>query len=145
MLKKTIKYENFLGIEVEEDFYFNYTLAEIASMKLREAGGIEAKLQKIVNTKDQPKLFELFTDLILNAYGEISPDGKRFIKSKELSEAFSQTEAFSQLFMELLGDEKAAADFVTACMPASIQAEMIKQAKQTTRKTTKKLTNEKAS
>ena len=52
--------------------------------------------------------------------------GKRFIKSKELSEAFSQTEAYSQLFMELATDADAASKFVNGIVPA--QETAVKQA-----------------
>ena len=63
-------------------------------------------------------LIDLFKDLILRSYGEKSADGRRFIKSKELSTAFSQTEAYSELFMELVTDAEKAAEFVNGITPA---------------------------
>lgn len=50
-------------------------------------------------------------------YGEKSPDGKRFVKSEELSTAFSQTEAYSQLYMELATDADKAAEFINGVIP----------------------------
>ena len=58
-----------------------------------------------------------FKDLVLKSYGEKSADGKRFIKTPEISEAFSQTEAYSVLFMELATDADAAAAFVNGIIP----------------------------
>jgi hypothetical protein len=71
---------------------------------------------------------QIFKDLILRAYGEKSADGKRFMKSKELSEAFAQTEAYSILFMELATDADAAAKFVNGIVPADV-AKQIANAK----------------
>lgn len=117
MLKKTIKYVDYDNNEREEDFYFNLTSAEITEMELSEKGGLVKTIHKIVAEKDGQRIVEIFKDLILRAYGEKSVDGKRFIKSKELSEAFEQTEAYSQLFMSLAQDAGAAADFVNGIIP----------------------------
>jgi hypothetical protein len=74
-------------------------------------------ISRIVAAQDAPAIIKIFKDLILKAYGEKSLDGKRFIKSPELSDAFSQTEAYSQLFMELATDADAAANFVNGIVP----------------------------
>ena len=117
MLKKTMTYTDYNGNERTEDFYFNLSKAELAEMELSTDGGVEQSIRKIVNAKDNKKIVEEFKKLILKSYGEKSDDGKRFIKSKELSEAFSQTEAYSDLFMELATDADAAADFVNGIIP----------------------------
>ena len=120
MLKKTITYEDFNGVERTEDFFFNLTEAEIMEMEMTTAGGMAEMIQKIVAAQDVPSIIKIFKDFILKAYGEKSPDGKRFIKSTELSEAFSQTNAYSKLFMELSTDDKAAAAFINGLMPADL-------------------------
>lgn len=120
MLKKTIKYTDFNGTEREEDFYFNFSKAELAEMELSSEGGLEEYIKKIVSTQDNRALVKLFKDLILRSYGEKSLDGKRFIKNDDLREAFSQTEAYSILFMELATDADAAAAFVNGIVPASV-------------------------
>lgn len=118
MLKKTITYTDYNGSERTEDFYFNLTKAEIMEMELTTAGGLSEMIEKIVAAKDAPTIIKVFKDLVLKAYGEKSPDGRRFMKSPEISEAFSQTEAYSQLFMELATDDEAAAKFVNGIIPA---------------------------
>ena len=92
MLKKTITYTDYNGVERTEDFYFNLSKAEIAEMELEIPGGMTALIERITKTKDTPSLVKMFKDLILRAYGEKSDDGRRFIKSKELKESFEQTE-----------------------------------------------------
>ena len=125
MLKKTIKYTDYNGVERTEDFWFNLSKAEIMEMELSTTGGLAELIQKIVKEQDAPAIIKIFKDLILKAYGEKSPDGKRFIKSHELSEAFAQTEAYSNLFMELATDADAAAKFVNGITPVEIPADQV--------------------
>lgn len=117
MLKKTLTYTDYDNNERTEDFYFNLTKAELTEMELSTSGGLETRIRKIIATQDIPEIVVIFKELILKSYGEKSPDGKRFIKSKEISEAFSQTEAYSDLFMKLATDADAAADFVNGITP----------------------------
>lgn len=117
MLKKTVTYTDYNGSERTEDFYFNLTKAEIMEMELTTVGGLSAMIEKIVAAKDGPTIIKTFKDLVLKAYGEKSADGRRFIKSPEIAEAFSQTEAYSQIFMELATDDEAAAKFVNGIIP----------------------------
>lgn len=128
MLKKTIKYTDYNGVERTEDFYFNLSKAELTEMELEVPGGFSAMIQKISKTQDTPSLIKIFKDLILRSYGVKSDDGKRFIKSKELSEEFSQTEAYSELFMELSTNAEAASEFVNGIVPEVIAKEAAKQA-----------------
>ena len=128
MLKKTIEYTDYDGNKRKEDFYFNFSEAELAEMELKVPGGMSATLNRIINSRDDAELVRIFKELILQSYGEKSPDGKRFIKSEELSKAFTQTEAYSKLFMELASDSQEASDFVKAIIPTSIQNEVNKQA-----------------
>lgn len=120
MLKKTVTYVDYNGVERTEDFYFNLSKAEVTEMELSVEGGFSKMLEEIVKSNDNARILELFKEMVLKAYGEKSADGRRFVKSKELSEAFSQTEAYSEIFMELALDEKAAAAFVNGIMPANL-------------------------
>lgn len=124
MLKKTIKYEDYNGTQREEDFYFNLTKAELMEMEMGTTGGLAEMIENVVKAQDAPSIIKIFKDLVLKAYGEKSPDGKRFIKVNDagipLSIGFSQTEAYSQLFMELATDAKAAGDFVNGIIPVNM-------------------------
>ena len=120
MLKKTITYVDYNGTERTEDFYFNLNKAEIMEMEMGTSGGMAEMIQRIVAAQDAPAIIKIFKDLVLKAYGEKSPDGKRFIKNNDLREEFAQTEAYSQLFMELATDSDAAAKFVNGIMPADL-------------------------
>ena len=121
MLKKTITYNDYNGVERTEDFYFNLSKAELMEMEMSISGGLTEMIEKIVATKDGPAIMKIFKELVLKAYGEKSADGKRFEKKNgALAEAFAETEAYSQIFMELATDAKAAADFVNGIVPADL-------------------------
>jgi hypothetical protein len=117
MLKKTIKFNDYNGVEREEDFYFNLSEAEVMEMEMSHNGGITTMIQRIVKEKDQEKIVEIFKDLILRAHGRKSDDGRKFIKNQEIRDDFLHTEAYSKLFMELASSDKAAADFVNGIVP----------------------------
>ena len=118
MLKKSITYTDFNGVERTEDFYFNLTKAELAEMELSTAGGLSEMIQRVVATNDVPTMIKIFKDIIMKSYGEKSIDGKRFMKSEEISNAFVQTEAYSVLFMEMVADVDAASKFLNGVIPA---------------------------
>lgn len=118
MLKRSITYIDYNGNSRTEDFYFNLTQAEVTEMELSVDGGLVEMINRIVAARDGKQIIAMFKDIILRAYGEKSLDGKRFVKSQELRDAFSQTEAYSKLFMELATSADAAAAFVKGIVPA---------------------------
>lgn len=117
MLKETIKYVDYNGTERTEDHYFNLTEAELMELEMSTTGGLAEMIQRIVAAQDAPAIIKIFKELVLRAYGQKSPDGRRFIKNDQLREEFSQTEAYSKLFMKLATDADAAAKFVNGIMP----------------------------
>ena len=121
MFKKTVTYTDYNDVKRTETFFFNLTKAEVLEMELGTVGGLSAMIQGVIDAKDTPALIKIFKELVLKAYGEKSADGKRFVKSPELSEAFSQTEAYSDIFMELATDEAAASAFVKGITPEGLE------------------------
>lgn len=117
MLKKTITYSDYNGADRTEDFYFNLSMAEVTEMQLSTSGGYAAMIERLVAAQDMPAIFKEFKDLIFKSYGIKSPDGKRFIKSSELSTEFMQTEAYSVLLTEISTNAEKAADFVNGVLP----------------------------
>lgn len=118
MLKKVIKYTDYNGTVREEPFYFNLTQAEVTELEVSVEGGLVEMINRIVAAQNGRQIIDTFKDIILKAYGEKSPDGRRFIKNQEVRDAFAQTEAYSQLFMELATNAQAASEFVNGIIPA---------------------------
>lgn len=128
MLKKTISYTDFNGDKQTEDFYFNLTKAEIAEMEMSTKGGLSESIKAIVEAEDTPAIIKIFKKLILDAHGVKSEDGRRFIKTEQSRVEFSQTEAYSELFIGLASDSKEAAKFVNSIVPAEAQKALPKEA-----------------
>lgn len=121
MIKWPITYTDYDGNEHTEDFYFNLSKAEVMEMNLEANGAYGQYLERIVEMRDGKAVAEAFKDIILRSYGEKSPDGRRFIKSKEQTEAFLQTEAYSELYMQLATDEEASERFMRGVLPNIIK------------------------
>lgn len=117
MLSKTIKFTDYHGKEREKEYMFHFTEAECVELQFGTIGGLDALIKHIVETEDMPELIRIFKDVVLKAYGTISEDGMRFEKSEEARIAFSQTPAYSILFMELAQDAKKAAAFFEGVIP----------------------------
>jgi hypothetical protein len=125
MLKKTIAYIDLNGVERKEDFYFNLSKPEILKMQGSVKGGYDVRLKGIAADLNGANIMEFFEDLIKRSYGEKSDDGRRFMKSDEISQAFMETPAYEVLFEELVTDDKAAADFVNSIMPADVTQKVL--------------------
>jgi len=117
MLVKTIKYEDYNGQQREEEFLFNLSKAELIEMELGVEGGLDAKIKRLTQTMNGPEIMKLFKEIIMKSYGIKSDDGKRLIKNEQISLEFTQTEAYSELLMELCSDPEAAANFIKAILP----------------------------
>lgn len=129
MLKKTITYIDLNGVERNEDFYFNLSKPEIVKMQGSVKGGYDVRLKGIAADLNGANIMEFFEDLIKRSYGEKSEDGRRFMKSDEISRAFMETPAYEVLFEELVTNDTAAADFVNAIMPDDVTKKVLENIK----------------
>ena len=127
MLKKTIKYTDYDGVDRTETFYFGLNKSELADMQVSVDGGMEKMLKKIVDAQDGKGIMDGFKMVIRKSYGIKSDDGKRFEKSEKISDEFFQTAAYEALFEELITNAKAASDFINGILPAGM-ADSIKAA-----------------
>lgn len=125
MLKKTIKFTDYDGNEREEDWYFNMNKAELFELESSVNGGFNGILSKIVQDQNGAEIMRIFKELILKCVGKKSNDGRRFEKSEEISNEFLQTEAYSELFMELVTDADKAAKFIEQVMPSEKEIDQV--------------------
>lgn len=132
MISKQITFEGLEG-PITEEFLFHITQAQILELNLPwatedgepenpdEPTGMAKYLQDIVATKDNLKIYEQFKKIVLMAVGKKSEDGKRFLKNEEIRQDFENTEAYSELIIELMEDEAKAAAFFAGIMPKKVQ------------------------
>lgn len=123
MYTTTINYEDYDGNPRTKEAHFHLSKAELLELQVSWDGGLEKVLQKIIEEKDQKRMIEMFKMIILKSYGVKSLDGNRFEKSQAITDEFTQTEAYSELFMKLATDDKAAAEFINGIMPKSLMEE----------------------
>jgi hypothetical protein len=127
VLKKEITYKDFNDEEVTETFYFNLSKAELVEMEMsHEGGGLAESLQRMIASEDKKAIITEFKGIILGAYGKRSDDGRRFMKSQEFRDEFESSEAYSELFMELITDTGAAIEFVNGIIPKNLGEEVEK-------------------
>lgn len=120
MLKKTITYENFDGEEVTEDFYFHLTKAELVELEMSKPGGLADYMQKLIEKDDRAGIIQTMKELILSSYGKRDAVKKQFVKNPVMRDEFEASEAYSELFMELVTKPDASLEFMTGVIPAGL-------------------------
>lgn len=127
MLKRTITYTDFDGRQRTEDHFFNLNKSEIVKW-LTTSGDytLDALLERLSTEKNGKEIMNIFEGLIKMSYGRKSLDGRKFEKGEEIWKDFYETEAYSELFMELVTDAKKAAAFVNQVIPADLASEVAK-------------------
>lgn len=126
MLKKSITFTDFNGEKVTEDHYFHLSKADLVELEMSKQGGLAAWIQRVVESEDGNAIMREFKHLILSAYGKRSEDGRRFVKNEALRDEFVSSEAYSELFMELITDADAAGKFVNGIIPPNLEADVAK-------------------
>lgn len=123
MYKHTVTYTDYNGNEQTEDLYFNLSKGEAAELQLSYKEGLDGYLKKIMGDEskgiepDVPAMTKFFKEMLLKSYGKKSEDGRRFIKNDTLTEEFTQTEAYSEMFYSLLTDEDVMDAFISGTLP----------------------------
>lgn len=120
MLKKTITYINYFGDEVQEDCWFHFSTNDLAEWELSEGGKISDRIQNALDTESPLVIMKMFQEILLKAYGQPTEDGKRFIKSKELSDEFANSLAYETLFWEFADGKEDSEKFINALLPKQL-------------------------
>ena len=114
MFKKTIKYTDFNGTDREEDFYFHVSSHEGVRMEAKLGGrSLETYSKELSANQDMAKMIAFIEDLVLSSFGKKSEDGKNFLKSEEIRKEFEYSQAYAELFEELLTVPESAEKFAT--------------------------------
>lgn len=131
MLAKTFTFTDYNGVKRTETHYFNLTKAEIIELEYSTSGGLVELLKRISESEDNTKMVPFIKTFIKKCYGAKSPDGRQLVKNEETWDSFAQTDMYSDLFMEMVTDPKAAYEFILGVMPQGLDktklAESIKE------------------
>ena len=129
MLKRTINFEDYDGNKRSAVYSFHLSKAELVEMEATHNGGMEQLIERISQTNDRQVLVGIFKDMILRSYG--IREGDLFVKNDEVRASFTQSPAYSELFIELATNADAAAEFVKGILPTDM-AEQIDTSSLTT-------------
>lgn len=127
MLTITEIYNDYLGNQRTEEFNFHYNQAELMEMELETEGGFSARVQRIVNANSYPELYKVMKQFILGSYGVKSEDGRRFMKSPEISRSFEESPVYERLMMRMTTGPDAAneaAKFINGITPEGMAKPM---------------------
>ena len=126
MIKETITYVDYNGVEKTEDKYFNLSKAELLKMQYSTEGGMIERLKNVVDNMNGKDMLEIFDELLVNSYGVVSENGG-FVKNDKLREEFKSSEAYSELFVKLMSDVDEATRFINGVIPESLRAAVAEQ------------------
>ena len=124
MLTKEITYTDYNGMNHTDTYYFNLNKAEIIKLNYKYKGGFDQHIQNIINNNDERGMLELVEDLILMSHGEKSANGIDFIKNDFTKTRFQNSEAYSELFVELISNPDKLTEFVNGIIPAGLMAQL---------------------
>lgn len=112
MFKKTIKYVDFNGTERTEDFFFHMSTPEATRLQAK-FGAVEFDeyANNLAANKDLKGMINFIEDLILSSYGKKSEDGLTFLKNPKIREEFEYSQAYAELFEELLTNSETMEQF----------------------------------
>lgn len=132
MIKKTITYEDYNGEERTKDFYFHMNQVEFSKLNGEIPGGIEKRMQKVIEDRDEDALLRIIDLMVSRGYGEFNDDDE-FTKvgrnGRPLYEKFINTDAYDQLIIELIQNENNIAEFLRGMMPKKVQGRIDEEMK----------------
>lgn len=127
MFSRTFTYKDYDGNTRQDTWYFNLSKAELMKMELGAYGGLDSVLRRLMREENPKEIINMFEEIILSAVGEKSPDGRRFIKNQSIRDDFRETEAYSDLFYELVTDPSKAALFLRSCIPEELSTKIAEE------------------
>lgn len=102
MFKHTVKYKDFNGNDRKEELYFHLSLPEVTRLEAEIGGPLEEHIKGLQSDNKLDQLLAFLERMMLSSYGQKTSDGKTFFKSKEIREAFEYSNAYAELFEEML-------------------------------------------
>jgi hypothetical protein len=111
MFKHTVAYTDFNGTERKEDLYFHLSLPEVTRIEAEIGKPLNEYIQELTANQNMKDLLEFLEKMILNSYGQKTSDGKSFVKTKGLRDEFEYSQAYAEVFEQLLTNTDLARKF----------------------------------
>lgn len=111
MFTKEITYTDFNGTERKEKFYFHLSTPELLRLEGEIGTDIKTHTEKLAKSNNFSSLLEFIEKIILTSYGRKTEDGRSFQKSEELRKEFEYSQAYANLFEEMINNTDLARKF----------------------------------
>lgn len=111
MFKHTVTYKDFNGNDRKEDLYFHLSLPEVTRIQAEIGKDIQDHVKELVDNQNLKNLLEFLEMMMLNSYGQKSSDGKVFNKTKEIRHAFEYSQAYAEIFEQMMTNPELAKKF----------------------------------
>jgi hypothetical protein len=111
MFKHTVAYKDFNGTERTDDLYFHLSLPEVTRIEAEIGKPIDEYTKELSTNMDMKNLLDFLEKIILSSYGQKTSDGKSFHKSKSIREEFEYSQAYAEIFEQLLTNPELARKF----------------------------------
>jgi hypothetical protein len=111
MFKHNIDYVDFNGTERNEDFYFHLSSVEVTRLEAEIGRDLNTHIKELTANQDMKTLLDFLERILLGAYGRKTSDGKSFIKNKDLRTEFEYSNAYAEIFEQMLTNPDLAKKF----------------------------------
>lgn len=124
MFERKFTFEGFDGKTYEDVWGFYLSKADLLQIQLGTFVGLDQLMKRLIETKNGKEIMAIVDEIIMKSVGHTSPDGRKFLRNDELRDEFRQTDAYSQLFSELVTDPEKVLDFIFGAVPKEIGDKM---------------------
>lgn len=111
MFKHTVEYVDFNGSQRKEDLYFHLSLPEVTRLEAEIGKPLEEHIKELTTNQKLNDLLAFLERMMLNSYGQKTSDGKSFHKSKDIRDAFEYSNAYAEVFEQMMTDPDLARKF----------------------------------
>lgn len=111
MFRHNVTYTDFNGNERKEDLYFHLSTPEVVRIEAEVGMPMQEYVQSLQANLEVKTLLDFLERIVLTAYGKKTVDGRSFQKSKEIRDEFEHSQAYAELFEDLLTKPELALKF----------------------------------
>lgn len=113
MFKHTVSYVDFNSNQRTEDLYFHLSLPEVTRLEAEIGMGFEDHIKQLTEKQDLKTLLGFLERILLMSYGQKTSDGRSFVKNDKSREEFEHSQAYAEMFEQVITDKDLAYRFGT--------------------------------
>ena len=111
MFTHTVEYVDFNGNSREEKLHFHLSLPEVTRIEAEIGKSLEDHIKELTTNNRLKDLLDFLEKMLLTAYGEKTEDGKSFRKNAEIRDMFEHSQAYAEIFEQVLTNHGLARKF----------------------------------